>query len=157
ARSRGHAASKPCRGSGVAGGPRGSPPPAPRRLRAPHPGGGPPPGAQNTHPPTRRERNNTPPPKPGGDRPGPGGGVPRRRGGGGPATRGPGEASFAGWGSRGSTRRSRGRGEGGALISIAIPTGLLLDGSLAVLRRAGAADLDQEEIGRKLLVEKNGL
>src|SRR5262249_10872574 len=50
-------------------------------------------------------------------------------------------------------------GEGGeyALISIAIPTGVLLEGSLELLRRAGAVELDQEEIGRKLLVEKNGL
>ena len=45
----------------------------------------------------------------------------------------------------------------GALISIAIPTGLLLGGSLELLRRARAVDLDQDEIGRKLLVEKNGL
>ena len=43
------------------------------------------------------------------------------------------------------------------MISIAIPTGVLLEGSLDLLRRSGAADLDQEEIGRKLLVEKNGL
>jgi ATP phosphoribosyltransferase len=43
------------------------------------------------------------------------------------------------------------------MISIAIPTGVLLDGSLELLRRAGIADLDREEIGRKLLVEKNGL
>lgn len=43
------------------------------------------------------------------------------------------------------------------MISIAIPTGLLLDGSLELLRRAGAAELDREEIGRKLLVEKAGL
>lgn len=43
------------------------------------------------------------------------------------------------------------------MISIAIPTGVLLEGSLDLLRRAGAADLDLDEIGRKLLVEKNGL
>jgi ATP phosphoribosyltransferase len=43
------------------------------------------------------------------------------------------------------------------VISIAIPTGLLLDGSLELLRRIGATDLDQEEIGRKLLVERDGL
>lgn len=43
------------------------------------------------------------------------------------------------------------------MISIAIPTGVLLDGSLELLRRAGIVDLDPEEIGRKLLVEKNGL
>ena len=43
------------------------------------------------------------------------------------------------------------------MISIAIPTGALLEGRLDLLRRAGATDLDQEEIGRKLLVEKDGL
>jgi ATP phosphoribosyltransferase len=43
------------------------------------------------------------------------------------------------------------------VITIAIPTGTLLDGSLALLRRVGAADLDHEEIGRKLLVEREGM
>jgi ATP phosphoribosyltransferase len=43
------------------------------------------------------------------------------------------------------------------VISLAIPTGVLLEGSLALLRRARAAELDREEIGRKLLVEKDGL
>ena len=43
------------------------------------------------------------------------------------------------------------------MISIAIPTGLLLEGGLDLLRRAGVADLDREEIGRQLLVEKNGV
>jgi ATP phosphoribosyltransferase len=43
------------------------------------------------------------------------------------------------------------------VISIAIPTGVLLEGSLDVLRRAGAADLDRDEIGRKLLVEQRGV
>lgn len=43
------------------------------------------------------------------------------------------------------------------MISIAIPTGVLLEGSLDLLRRAGVADLGQEEIGRKLLVERDGL
>jgi ATP phosphoribosyltransferase len=43
------------------------------------------------------------------------------------------------------------------VITVAIPTGVLLEGSLDLLRRAGAADLDREEIGRKLLVDKNGL
>ena len=42
------------------------------------------------------------------------------------------------------------------MISIAIPTGTLLDGSLDLLRRAGVVDLDREEIGRKLLVDQNG-
>lgn len=43
------------------------------------------------------------------------------------------------------------------MISIAIPTGVLLDGSLDLLRRAGVVDLDRDEIGRKLLVEQNGV
>ena len=43
------------------------------------------------------------------------------------------------------------------MISIAIPTGVLLGGSLELLRRVGATDLDREEIGRKLLVERDGL
>jgi ATP phosphoribosyltransferase len=43
------------------------------------------------------------------------------------------------------------------MISIAIPTGALLDGSLELLRRVGATDLDPVEIGRKLLVERDGL
>jgi ATP phosphoribosyltransferase len=43
------------------------------------------------------------------------------------------------------------------VITIAIPTGTLFDGSLELLRRVGAADLDHEEIGRKLLVEREGM
>ena len=43
------------------------------------------------------------------------------------------------------------------MICIAIPTGVLLDGSLDLLRRACVADLDRDEIGRKLLVEQNGV
>jgi ATP phosphoribosyltransferase len=43
------------------------------------------------------------------------------------------------------------------MISIAIPTGALLEGSLDLLRRARTVDLDREEIGRKLLVEQRGL
>ncbi len=43
------------------------------------------------------------------------------------------------------------------MTSIAIPTGVLLDGSLDLLRRAGVVDLDREEIGRKLLIEQNGV
>lgn len=43
------------------------------------------------------------------------------------------------------------------MICIAIPTGLLLEGSLELLRRAGVVDLDREELGRKLLVERNGV
>jgi ATP phosphoribosyltransferase len=43
------------------------------------------------------------------------------------------------------------------MISIAIPTGTLLDGSLDLLRRSGVVDLGPEEIGRKLLVERDGI
>jgi ATP phosphoribosyltransferase len=43
------------------------------------------------------------------------------------------------------------------MITMAIPTGALLEGSLDLLRRSGVADLDQDEIGRKLLVERRGL
>jgi ATP phosphoribosyltransferase len=43
------------------------------------------------------------------------------------------------------------------MISIAIPTGTLLEGSLNLLRRAGVVDLGPEEIGRKLLVERDGI
>ena len=43
------------------------------------------------------------------------------------------------------------------MISLAIPTGVLLEGSLGLLRQAGVVELDREEIGRKLLVEKDGL
>jgi ATP phosphoribosyltransferase len=43
------------------------------------------------------------------------------------------------------------------MISIAIPTGALLEGSLDLLRRAGVTDLTPDEIGRKLLVERDGL
>ncbi|HXM54275.1 MAG TPA: ATP phosphoribosyltransferase [Candidatus Dormibacteraeota bacterium] len=43
------------------------------------------------------------------------------------------------------------------MISIAIPTGVLLEGSLDLLRRAGVADLGREEIGRQLMVERPGL
>jgi ATP phosphoribosyltransferase len=43
------------------------------------------------------------------------------------------------------------------MISIAIPTGTLLEGSLRLLRRAGVVDLGPDEIGRKLLVEREGI
>ncbi len=43
------------------------------------------------------------------------------------------------------------------MISVAIPTGTLLEGSLGLLRRARVADLDPEEIGRKLLLERSGI
>ena len=39
------------------------------------------------------------------------------------------------------------------MISIAVPTGALLDDSLALLRRSGVVDLSREELGRRLLVE----
>jgi ATP phosphoribosyltransferase len=42
-------------------------------------------------------------------------------------------------------------------ISIALPTGALLPGSLKLLARAGLARLSAPELGRKLLVERNGL
>jgi len=43
------------------------------------------------------------------------------------------------------------------LITLALPTGALLDDSLALLRAAGVVDLSRAELGRKLLVEKSGL
>ena len=43
------------------------------------------------------------------------------------------------------------------MISIAIPTGTLLEGCLDLLRRAGVMDVGPEEIGRKLLVERSGM
>lgn len=39
------------------------------------------------------------------------------------------------------------------MITIAIPTGYLLSGSLALLRAAGLADLQVEHLGRRLIVE----
>jgi ATP phosphoribosyltransferase len=43
------------------------------------------------------------------------------------------------------------------MISIAIPTGALLEGSLDLLRRAGVVQLGPDEIGRKLLVEQDDI
>ena len=43
------------------------------------------------------------------------------------------------------------------MISIAIPTGILLPGSLELLREAGVVRLDREELGRKLMVERDEL
>ena len=40
------------------------------------------------------------------------------------------------------------------MISIALPTGVLLPDSLALLRRAGVADLAADDLGRRLLVEQ---
>ncbi len=41
------------------------------------------------------------------------------------------------------------------MITMAIPTGYLLVGSLSMLRAAGLADLDPEAIGRRLIIEAN--
>src|SRR3984893_19026940 len=43
------------------------------------------------------------------------------------------------------------------MMSIEMPTGVLLQGSLDLLRRFRVGDLYREERGRKLLVEKDGL
>lgn len=43
------------------------------------------------------------------------------------------------------------------MISIAIPTGALLNGSLHVLGRAGVVRLTPAQIGRRLLLEKEGI
>lgn len=42
-------------------------------------------------------------------------------------------------------------------VAIAVPTGVLLDGALAVLARAGIAQLNAEELGRQLLIDHSGL
>ena len=42
-------------------------------------------------------------------------------------------------------------------ISIALPTGALLEGSLSLLARAGVVTLSQREVGRRLLLEKGGV
>jgi ATP phosphoribosyltransferase len=42
-------------------------------------------------------------------------------------------------------------------VSIAVPTGALLGGSLKVLARAGVARLSAAELGRQLLVERSGV
>ena len=42
-------------------------------------------------------------------------------------------------------------------VSIAICTGVLLEGSLELLARAGVAELDQKQLGRRLLIEKDGV
>jgi ATP phosphoribosyltransferase len=43
------------------------------------------------------------------------------------------------------------------VISIAVPTGTLLGGSLELLARADIVEISPEEIGRKLLVEQGGV
>ena len=40
------------------------------------------------------------------------------------------------------------------MITIAVPTGVLLEGSLGLLRRSGLARLTAQQLGRKLLVEQ---
>ncbi|MGH7881472.1 MAG: ATP phosphoribosyltransferase [Candidatus Dormibacteraceae bacterium] len=44
-----------------------------------------------------------------------------------------------------------------AMISLAVPTGALLEDSLDLFRRAGLIDLERQELGRRLLVEHNGI
>ena len=43
------------------------------------------------------------------------------------------------------------------MITIALPTGALLEGSLDVLRRAEVAQLTAKQMGRRLLVEQDGV
>jgi ATP phosphoribosyltransferase len=43
------------------------------------------------------------------------------------------------------------------MITLAIPTGSLLVDCLGLLRRSGVLDLEEEDIGRRLLVERDGL
>ena len=43
------------------------------------------------------------------------------------------------------------------MISIAVPTGALLSGSLELLSRAGVVSLTAAQLGRRLLVEKSGV
>ncbi len=43
------------------------------------------------------------------------------------------------------------------MLSIALPTGTLLDGSLDLLARAGVARLDRERLGRRLMLEDGGV
>ena len=42
-------------------------------------------------------------------------------------------------------------------ISIAVPTGALLEDGLRLLAAAGVADLDRERVGRKLLIDSGGV
>lgn len=42
-------------------------------------------------------------------------------------------------------------------VSIAVPTGVLLAGSLELLGRAGLVQLGADELGRKLLIDRSGL
>jgi ATP phosphoribosyltransferase len=45
----------------------------------------------------------------------------------------------------------------GEQVSIAVPTGALHEGALSLLARSGLAQLGAEELGRQLLVEREGL
>ena len=42
-------------------------------------------------------------------------------------------------------------------VSVALPTGALMSGALAILSRSGLVDLSAEELGRQLLVERAGV
>src|SRR4029077_8825247 len=42
-------------------------------------------------------------------------------------------------------------------VSIAVCTGVLLEGSLQLLAEAGVARIDPQQLGRRLLVEKDGV
>lgn len=42
-------------------------------------------------------------------------------------------------------------------VSIAVPTGVLMNGALALLSRSGLASLGAEELGRQLMVERSGV
>jgi ATP phosphoribosyltransferase len=42
-------------------------------------------------------------------------------------------------------------------VSVALPTGVLLDGALALLERADLASIDRETLGRRLRVDVDGL
>lgn len=42
-------------------------------------------------------------------------------------------------------------------VSIAIPTGVLTSGALALLARAGLVELTDEELGRRLLIDRSGV
>lgn len=45
----------------------------------------------------------------------------------------------------------------GSRVAIAIPTGVLMQGALALLARAGIARLNAEELGRRLLIDQSGV
>lgn len=45
----------------------------------------------------------------------------------------------------------------GKRVSVALPTGVLMNGALRLLARAGIARLSSEELGRQLLVDRSGV